>query len=584
MMLAKKTAFIKSAMRYYDDVIARTGAVQNLGVLRAAVIHKQILRKESEIVSGYNISELNGKLQIGDKVSYNDDSMTQLEGAIVSVLTYQASARVGSAISRVGRLDPFYSAILNGLRKEYVGGLNCALTTMGVNPETFAINVEFVYALPTAELNFILLHEIGHIAGLHAFRGIKSNHDLWNDACDYYINKRLAVEYKLEPINLNTTQDSEAYSYPTVAQKPSSAMSEIPLRMAMHSRAEIEANPLLICGLYDPTVDLEKDTPETIYKRLLNSEKSGKGGGYGPKGEGGTNNGQCAKGGQNSKNGNFDSKELSKKLSEMSDEEFEKAMRKLLNDINKGGAKGDKNGNCRTPTSLDKQKATSLIQQAVTKAKLAGTGSCSELRKVAIELTRPKFNIRSYIRQYLRPLKTPNISYANINKRVVHLGLTLPANGALKNKKLTRVKLCIDTSGSISQKELMEFFSLIQSVLLEYKVSAELICWDTKMCSLGEIKSKTNMIENMRELKRCGANLSGGGGTDPSCVFEYFNSKKCSVKPMVTIILTDGFIGGELGKYARQYKNTLWIISKDGDKEFRAPFGLAVQWKNIDRN
>lgn len=78
----------------------------------------------------------------------------------------------------------------------------------------------------------------------------------------------------------------------------------------------------------------------------------------------------------------------------------------------------------------------------------------------------------------------------------------------------------------------------------------------------------------MKRVEACGR-----GGTNPDCLFEYFDSKKCKIKPIVTLVFTDGFIGGnqDRPKWKKKYKDTIWIMTKDYDKNFKPAFGqLAI--------
>ena len=144
-----------------------------------------------------------------------------------------------------------------------------------------------------------------------------------------------------------------------------------------------------------------------------------------------------------------------------------------------------------------------------------------------------------------------------------------PGNSDLDELKLEGVKVCIDTSGSVSDEDLMYFFGQIDKLLREYKVKAELIYWDATIQSTGE-------FSNFKELER--VKLTGRGGTDPSVVFNYFDSKKCKIKPIVTLMFTDAYFSTDdiTPKQHKKYKDTIWILTKNGDSNFKAPFGKVA--------
>jgi predicted metal-dependent peptidase len=73
--------------------------------------------------------------------------------------------------------------------------------------------------------------------------------------------------------------------------------------------------------------------------------------------------------------------------------------------------------------------------------------------------------------------------------------------------------------------------------------------------------------------------VKGGGGTNPRCLFEYFDSKQCKVKPDLVLIFTDGYFWSDTieNKWIRKYKNTIWVMSEYYNKEFKPDFGKVTQ-------
>ena len=75
--------------------------------------------------------------------------------------------------------------------------------------------------------------------------------------------------------------------------------------------------------------------------------------------------------------------------------------------------------------------------------------------------------------------------------------------------------------------------------------------------------------------------ILGEGGTDPCCIFEYFEANK--IKPKLVVIFTDGYIGFDededtdygINLY-KKYKGTIWIIPSNGNNKFKAPFGKTA--------
>ena len=156
------------------------------------------------------------------------------------------------------------------------------IDTMGVTLHELYFSSDFVKELTLAELIFVCLHETCHIAMKHRVREGNRNHDLWNVACDYYINKLLATEFNL----------CESTNFVYVHKDQSGRDTQY--RVAMPTNC-----------LYNESVDLEKDTPEKIYAELeqinqKDEQQQGQEGQDGQQGDGQQEQGQGQQG-QNQK-------------------------------------------------------------------------------------------------------------------------------------------------------------------------------------------------------------------------------------------------------------------------------------------
>lgn len=605
----KHTKLITEVLEQYREAYEIGEITNNLTLVRWALIHSNVLKSSVEMVPGDTVQV--GVLQNGDMArnaiyvgtdaTYSEETFQLVENMVTRAVVNLARAKLGATINKVSVLSPFYTAILNGLRKTYDSGRTATVETMGVTRTEFFINAEFVYGTPIPDLNFVVLHEIHHLADMHPVREGTREHGIWNAVCDLYINKFIAKEYGLEPRSDGTIP---------IQTKTHNQGVSVQLRLPHHSFKDIRNNPCLTRGLYDDyeylpgyEVDIDKDTPESLYslaiKNRQSMNKSGKGGQGGLSvGKQGNSQSNPSDGGGMSLGGNSkdtpndnpkkrtqgNSKNESNfgdQLAKMSDQDILDALKKAQTDINKSNHHCTRNGNNAVPYSTrDIQNIKQLLQRALTTAQLQGAGHCALSRKVS-ELLRPKFDLRQLLRAYLKPAKSRKMSYARPNKKYLYRDIVLPAQGKMDKNSLCRVKICIDTSGSISHKDLAKFMGLIADILDEFKVTAEIICWDTECAVIGELTAKSTAPS----IKKLQDAITGGGGTDPTCLFEYFDSAECKVKPYAIFILTDGYIGfhGNKQKYSQLYKNVLWVISHDGDKYFHPPFGLAQHWDNIDR-
>ena len=77
--------------------------------------------------------------------------------------------------------------------------------TANTDGETITFGVEFLENLSDSELDFVMMHEIMHVVLQHCFRGIESDDEMFNIACDIVVNSNLLLENNmdLKSITLN---------------------------------------------------------------------------------------------------------------------------------------------------------------------------------------------------------------------------------------------------------------------------------------------------------------------------------------------------------------------------------------------
>lgn len=223
------------------------------------------------------------------------------------------------------------------------------------------------------------------------------------------------------------------------------------------------------------------------------------------------------------------------------------------------------NGNGQDSSDVDAAKK--IIIDAEVKSKLVGNSEGLLEREVKKAIA-PKVDWRSICKKYLIDETSKESTFRTTDKRLLYQNAIFPGQVGYDKSKLERVKIAIDTSGSISDTDLGIFHAQVGQLLSRYKVGAEVIYWDT-------VISSNNTFSSKQEFERIKA--VGGGGTNPECIFEYFDSKKCKVKPAFTLIFTDGFILFECkSNWEKKYKDTIWIIVPGGNTSFKQPFGTKV--------
>lgn len=431
--------------------------------------------------------------------------------------------KMARSLIKLRMLRPFYSAIYESMDKK----CDNSIKTMGVTTNKLVYNSKFIDNTPFEELMFINLHEIGHIALMHVARREQRDPELWNIACDLYVNQSLIDEFHLDIGKSTAVSDSIIIKAPEY-------------------------------GCYCSSIDLEKDYVERIYEKL---EEQGKQNGYfsNKPGEykfsytGSEDSNMNSRYWRNNPNQQYDTFEIQiEKTSSGSN--FNKDL------IDNGDDQASK-----------EQQSRKIISDAVVRSEMSGTNvgnSSGNIERLVKELLKSHLNWKKLFKKYLIQLTATDSSFLRPDKRMYYQKAIYPGQSADECNALNGVKICIDTSGSISSDDMSRFFYQVYDILSKFKVDAELVYWDAEVQSVGNIKS-------FKEFNR--VDCFGGGGTNPAVVFDYFSKKKD--KPVVTLIFTDGYFYGNWYNdiNSRNYKDTIWIMTKGYNTDFKPPFGrLAI--------
>lgn len=418
-------------------------------------------------------------------------------------------------------LRPFYSAIYEVIEKKPSNSVE----TVGVGTNDMVYNYEFIDKTYFDELVFVMLHEVAHLALQHVARRENRNPQLWNVACDLYVNQVLAEEFGIQP-------------------GTSKMVNGINITMLSNC-------------LYCSSIDVDNDFTESIYEEL---EKQAKKNGFMQAyNQGDTDKSASGSGYSFTYTGS--KKEDSGPYSQNSANRTFKAViqpGKQMDLVDSGDEQ-----------SLKQQKADKLVSDAMVKVEMSsqacGDGSSGLLAHVK-KMMKSQLDWRKLLRKYLISATTTDSSFSRPDKRMYYQKSIYPGQVSDEVNSIKGVKVCIDTSGSISDDDIAYFCGQVYELTKQFKINAELIYWDTSIQSTGE-------FEGYKEFSR--VDIYGRGGTDPSVVFNYFDSKKCKIKPVVTLMFTDAFFSTDriTPKQRKKYKDTIWIMTRNHDKEFKPPFG-----------
>ena len=134
----------------------------------------------------------------------------------------------------------------------------------------------------------------------------------------------------------------------------------------------------------------------------------------------------------------------------------------------------------------------------------------------------------------------------------------------------SRIVGATDVSGSVNHDLRQEFFSQLESIRTEVNPEIlDVLAWDTEVESHKRFERDAG--ETMMDIK-----MSGGGGTDPACVFDYLRKEPSSVPPDAIVVLTDGYVPG-WGDPHGINAPVLWVVV--GDNKAMPTHGQVVYVK-----
>ena len=425
------------------------------------------------------------------------------------------NSRLAKVVYKLRRLRPFYSAIYESLNRIETTEIN----TMAVGTNKLLYNPEFVMQLSFEEFLFVNLHEVGHVALMHVPRGIGKDKTLWNIACDLYINGLLAEEFGIT-----------AYCNESNGVKMPDGV------------------------LYSDKIDINTESVNDIYEEL---------------------NRQADKNGYNSKKSlgtkyHFEYRGSKSRPCDSAYDIDVNVNRKCVL-VNGSNFDLDIQEDCRDAAIIDSE-AKQILNEAKIRHEMTsdGAGNARGLLEVLVgEILKSHLDWKKLLKKYCRKLSSKESSFNRPDKRMYYQRAIYPGQIESGDKSLSNVKVCIDVSGSISNEDIGYFYGQVRDILKSFKLDAELIFWDTCIQGKGDFSNFNEMLK---------VKTKGRGGTDPSCLFEYFDSKECKKKPSVILVFTDGYFFYkelEKHKWPTKYKDTIWVLTKDSNKT-KYPFGKSA--------
>jgi len=172
------------------------------------------------------------------------------------------------------------------------------------------------------------------------------------------------------------------------------------------------------------------------------------------------------------------------------------------------------------------------------------------------KLHESKINWRAMLRQQIQSAIPYDQTYSRPNKKSICSGYFMPDY----LRESVKVLVAVDTSGSIGEKERVDFISEICGMAKAFRTQIEMIflTHDTEVHD--DIFMENGKIAKIQELK-----FHGGGGTSHIQVADYIEKKHRDCK--LAVFLTDGFSDLKELNFEKYRFNKIFVISEGGTDE-----------------
>ena len=197
------------------------------------------------------------------------------------------------------------------------------------------------------------------------------------------------------------------------------------------------------------------------------------------------------------------------------------------------------------------------LAQAVHIAKQQGTLPAG-MERFMEDLLEPSVDWKQQLLRFMTEKAPDDFSWQRPNRRHIANDLYLPS---MLSTATGEVVVCVDTSGSIGEKELAEFGGEIQSILTDLKPRKVHVIY----CD-----AAVNKVVEFGPHDQVKLEAVGGGGTSFKPPFKYIEAH--GITPKCLVYLTDGY--GDFPDEDSVPFPTMWAINNDS---VTAPLGETIR-------
>jgi predicted metal-dependent peptidase len=203
-------------------------------------------------------------------------------------------------------------------------------------------------------------------------------------------------------------------------------------------------------------------------------------------------------------------------------------------------------------------KAKEVIQRTIEKTSHEYSNAKDQVKGLIekIDTYVKKLNYRQLLRLAIKQTVSKTDRESTWTKPNRRYGVYAPGT---RTAKVPMLNIYVDTSGSISHKEVNQFLTVIKGFLKVGSSVANICLWHDNLYYNGKIKQSTQIEDLPVE----------SGGTDVTDVIEHINKNK----PNLSIILTDGQFS--TGGNVNSGNPVIWVISDE--------YGMQHPYKNTGK-